>query len=307
MSENICTVLTDAREIASLDSKFLSNFYFRGQANSEWSLSSSLERLVRNHHNRDELFNLCLIYESQMLSDFKWKYPLYEKVFLPALDDNVEWLSLMQHYGACTRLLDFSDSIFVALYMAMQNFYNGSCTIWGVNKNFLNHKLTEQYYREHKECKKAKFTPFRNIEAFSFDFANRFIEHDFPKGECLQQIISIKPKMCNERIARQQGLFLMPTDLSVSFMTNLENTCSGSIYYNEWDYSKFIQYSQVDKNKSQNMEIRIFRIDIHHSLKLGLTKLLSQMNITAETMFPGVSGLAMSVNKLRDGFGDYIE
>ena len=58
----------------------MSNFIFRGQANSEWSLRTSLERLIENHHptpSRDKM--LYYIYESEMIKEFKWKFPSYEK------------------------------------------------------------------------------------------------------------------------------------------------------------------------------------------------------------------------------------
>lgn len=51
----------------------------------------------------------------------------------------------------------------------------------------------------------------------------------------------------------------------------------------------------------------MFKITIPHVFKLGITKLLLQMNISSETLFPGLSGLSQSLNRLRDGYGEYIE
>ncbi|WP_348682244.1 hypothetical protein, partial [Duncaniella freteri] len=41
--------------------------------------------------------------------------------------------------------------------------------------------------------------------------------------------------------------------------------------------------------------------------KFQLTKLLMQMNITAETLYPGLSGMAKSLSYLRHGMHEYEE
>lgn len=295
-----------ANDIALLDAKFLSNFYFRGQGDSSWLLSSSLERMVSCFHPREDLFELLQTYEWNMLQEFKWKYPLYEKGLIPSDNENIEWLSIMQHYGACTRLLDATESIFVALFMATQNpFSNTDAAIWAINKNILN-GLKYKQYRKDVENKSA-FIPFKKVESYSYEYANNYIGRIYSKGQCPQQVIAVKPKMCNERIAIQQGLFLMPTDISVPFMQNLDSYLSGGLHLNPMVYSKFVELSHNEKRKINNDDILIFKIIIPHSLKLEITNLLNHMNITSETLFPGLSGLSSSLNRLRYSYGDYKE
>lgn len=303
--ENIIVTLKNANDIALINTKFLSNFYFRGQANAEWGLSSSLERLYTSYHFNDTAyFHSIDIYEYQMLEEFKWKYPLYETNFIPSPDDNIEWLTLMQHYGACTRLLDFTESLFVALFMATQGpFSKTDAVIWAINKNRLNSSKYEQYRKDNK----ASSLPWSKVELYSYEYANRFIGRSYLRGQCPQQIIAIKPKMCNERLAIQQGLFLMPTDISVSFMQNLNSFLSGNYHFNKQEYPQFIEYSNEQKHKTNNDEVSMFKIVIPYELKLGITKLLTHMNISSETLFPGLSGLAQSLNKLRHGLGGYDE
>lgn len=303
--ENIIVTLRNANDIALLNTKFLSNFYFRGQANAEWELSSSLERLYKSYHFNDtSCFDSIDIYEYQMLEEFKWKYPLYEKNFIPSPNDNIEWLTLMQHYGACTRLLDFTESLFVALFMATQDpFSNTDAVIWAINKNRLNRSKDELCRKDIDN--KASSIPRSKVELYSYEYANRFIGRSIE--QCPQQIIAIKPKMCNERIAKQQGLFLMPTDISVSFKQNLDNFLSGNYHFNKKEYTQFIEYSNDQKHKTNNDEVSMFKIVIPFKLKLGITKLLTHMNISSETLFPGLSGLAQSLNKLRHDLGCYEE
>ncbi|WP_305376089.1 hypothetical protein, partial [uncultured Duncaniella sp.] len=50
-----------------------------------------------------------------------------------------------------------------------------------------------------------------------------------------------------------------------------------------------------------------FKIIIPKWFKFQLTKLLMQMNITAETLYPGLSGMAKSLSYLRHGMHEYEE
>ena len=45
----ITTTLETWNDLISLNQKFLNKFVFRGQADSAWELSTSLERMVKSH------------------------------------------------------------------------------------------------------------------------------------------------------------------------------------------------------------------------------------------------------------------
>ncbi len=48
--------------------------------------------------------------------------------------DYLEWLSIMQHFGAPTRLLDFTYSIYIALYFAIEHMNQEEYSaIWCIN------------------------------------------------------------------------------------------------------------------------------------------------------------------------------
>ena len=111
---------------------------FRGQINANWPLESKLERVARDkfgasfrQHLRkfeaakiDQFIERCTRLE---LGD------IYSRHRLPHNSDVFEWLSLMQHYGHPTRLIDFTDDVWIALYFALRDADSVvPCAIYGL-------------------------------------------------------------------------------------------------------------------------------------------------------------------------------
>jgi hypothetical protein len=82
------------------------NYLFRGHADAAWKLESSVERAAnRWEHPLGALRQT----ESMMIREFQRQAHHYMRD-LPEADQYVDWLAIMQHYGAPTRLLDFTRS-----------------------------------------------------------------------------------------------------------------------------------------------------------------------------------------------------
>lgn len=302
------TVLENTSEIVSINQDFLKHYIFRGQSNFEWSLTTSLERLINNLHGKsiDRPQN-SEIYEKEMLRNFIWKYPLYEKTFLPKQDDYIEWLSLMQHYGAPTRLLDFSKSLYVALFMCMSGYnYENSC-IWAINQTYLYQHMANNYRKYNnlsgdRGCK-------TDIDIFAHSQANVAIRDCSFKYK--KDVLLLYPNLCNERLSIQQGLFLMPTNISCSFEENLN--CSIDSLCKDVEHIKvpianIIKYSYDERFNDINGDIIFqFKIKIPHKLFYQLSNMLKQMNITAETIFPGIEGMAKSLSTIYLHSEEYIK
>ena len=90
---------------------------FRGQRNPEWELETSLERASRR----------CVVeqiqYERTVVPEFR-RHAYSFLSHVPNETNTLEWLALMQHYGAPTRPLDFTYSFWIALFFAFEEAEN---------------------------------------------------------------------------------------------------------------------------------------------------------------------------------------
>ena len=81
-------------------------------SDASWRLDTSLQRL--GHEDKYPERNI----EASILLSFKSKAPANT---LPVNASWLSWLTLAQHFGCPTRLLDFSESALVALYFATED------------------------------------------------------------------------------------------------------------------------------------------------------------------------------------------
>ena len=101
---------------------------FRGHSDSTLPLKTSLYRLFED---LSKIFELCRPekkrrfakdkHETSMISHFKANAHLYLKSLPRNSESNLEWLSIMQHFGCPTRLLDVTSSPYIGLYFAIES------------------------------------------------------------------------------------------------------------------------------------------------------------------------------------------
>jgi hypothetical protein len=105
-----------------------SNWAFRGERDERWPLYSSLSRYFQNFNVATEAWSGQ---EDRILRVFKRKaHQFLDKP--PDPDDDFQWLALMQHHGAPTRLIDFTWSPYVAAFFALERTLADG-VVWAMN------------------------------------------------------------------------------------------------------------------------------------------------------------------------------
>ena len=288
------TRLENWDDIFKLYNRFLMAFVFRGHGCAEWTISSSLERMAKRFHPKQSV-NATNGYEEENLKEFKWKYPSYEKNHIPQDDEVIEWLSIMQHYGASTRFVDFSNSLYVALFMAMDSLMeNKDSAIW-----CLNHLVCREMFFCDKKDLRRKCKSKDDMDFLIYKYANLTLldlsnhsPREYPKGLYL-----VKPHLVNERILRQQGLFAIQSDLNSTFEENFFSIATNKESMFK-PFHEIIDFSYSSYCERPN-DFSIIKIIIPKEFRWDIFMSLEQMNITSETMYPGLEGLARSMNRQR--------
>lgn len=171
---------------------------FRGQSDANWEVFSSLSRyLLRNRVNPQA----WQLQESRILRIFRRKAHLFLDQ-PPSESESFEWLSIMQHHGAPTRLLDFTWSPYVAAFFALQH-ATGPAAIWATfPPELLDKKYRTTIASQHISADEIGPWVIGNYEKI-------FLKND-------RSIVVIgEPHRMNQRLIAQSGTFAMPGVLDV--------------------------------------------------------------------------------------------
>ncbi len=223
--------------------RFRSNYAYRGLEDANFTLSTTLMRAGQVHLEKHMLRNFIKYSTIEGDNNSIWK-----------------WLTLGQHHGLPTRLLDWTYSPLVALHFATATFehFDSDSLIWAINyKQTLDQlptgKLKQTYIKE-------------GSHIFTIDMLN---QSGLQGLEGLEQLskepfcMFFEPPSINGRIVNQYALF--------SVMSNPSQTIDS-----------WIEKKQIDR----------FRILIPKSLKWEIRDKLDQSNINERVLFPGLDGLA---------------
>jgi FRG domain len=187
------------------DLKIRGGWLFRGQGDSRWRLATSLERAVANptERQRAELFSFERFRRSVHLYEDITKYGELMRGNL-----NDFWLSHMQHHGVVTRVLDFTESVYIATYFAMErpNGDTDMVSVWALNMLHCHSQSTQQH---------AAHLGLPVEEVKGFDFSS-------PQNPPL--VFPIQREIGYTRILIQQGWGMLPTRVDLPFMDNLRGT-----------------------------------------------------------------------------------
>ena len=197
------------------------DWVFRGQRDANWDISSSLERVLPiwkkgSQKVKKEIGEYLGYSEGRLFDKFSERVEQFTSIGEAAADTILGKLALMQHHGVPTRLIDWTESSYVATYFAVEEATDleGTCAIWAISSEWCQEKSAMAVRKKMKLSKEE----FSNREDFSLDnIIDEFIfKQDIPL------VAPLRPIKLNVRISSQQGLFLCPGDLNLTFMENLK-------------------------------------------------------------------------------------
>jgi len=250
---------------------------FRGHGDARYELETTLYRGGQRFHCPPEIL---VDREAWMLRQFQRRAHHYIKD-PPSVDELLEWLALIQHFGGPTRLLDFSHSFYVAAFFAIED-AEGDAAVWGINLSRIERILA-------KKLKLRRGGTTHDTNQAHIQYIHRFL--GAKNGPPL--VISAEPERLNERISIQQGLFLFPCDLRCSFKANLAKTFAG--ISGELGEREPEQWSETLEKQVANDEIAVVKLILPRGIHREALDDLYKMNITMATLFPDLGGFARSL------------
>lgn len=244
---------------------------FKGLLDKWAPLSTYIERMSRQWEI--ELKYLPKI-ECNLIRDFQRKYPETAPKPSPK-EDYLWWLALMQHHGAPTRLLDFTYSPYVASYFAfeyllLQGDPDSRAAIYAVNRDWVDRetKIIIEGIVEQEQWDDKNF--FKKLKEAQPDTFHPLFMKSGPKKPF---VCMVNPWRLNQRLAIQQGIFMVPVDITKPLMDNLKGI-------DGWD-------------DAGNLVKYVIEGGIKETEKV-LDELYT-MNITQNTLFPGLDGYSKSL------------
>lgn len=199
--------------------------------------------------------------EVKLIRDFARHYHHYNRATPPPKGYTLEWLSILRHYGTPTRLLDLTYSFFIAAFFALET-ADDAAVIWALNVSGISREakaLIAKALPKGEELLRAYDSkrddgPFRAL--FMAESPIRFVH-------------SANPLRLNERLTIQQGVFLAPGDVTVSFEDNfLAVPCHAD---------------------------HIKQIVIDVGCRREVLRKLYSLGINSATLYPGLEGFARSL------------
>ena len=266
--------------------EYLQGWIFRGHESEKYNLVPTIERASPDGDWAEA--------EYKILREFQSKAHMHLAITrLPSLDDKLAWLSLLQHYGAPTRLLDFTYSPYVALYFAIRRREEGKSKfveVWAMDEAVLHERALVWCRAADKEVRKRNgigvsggkpsldparaASPLQSAKTDEERWSRLLREALDPCSIRREYFVrngfatAANPPLQNPRLSSQQGVFVFNGAEYLSLEDSLARMMQdvGS----EW-YKRF----RIPEAALVEVERRLFQLNIHDL-----------------SLFPDIEGLA---------------
>jgi len=265
-------------EIARACARYLpTGWIFRGQSDAGWGLSTTFERSATRQG--------CNL----LLPNREWwiirQFTRRASHFInnaPDEEQYLDWLSLIQHYGGPTRLLDFSHSFYTGAFFAVET-ASSDCAVWALNSSALEDRLFEILNLDKKMHREKR-------ERVPLETVNQLVGKKVDK----KFTFAVEPHHMNERLAAQQGLFVVHANISAPFHDNLA-TEFGQLPDTFQATTELEVANAKELQMIAMLGVAIKMVIPRKSHKDAMADLRA-MNVTAASLFPGLDGFARSLH-----------
>jgi hypothetical protein len=216
-----------------------------------------------------KLMNLrAASHEKPLLREFQKRAHQYLR-HLPGDDEIIDWLALMQHYGAPTRLLDWTRSPYVARYFAVEKSVpKRSAAVWAIDYDWILKQSAKPFQEFDTNLSDAE------LSAKMSSRVNELMASEADSYDAPVRVFPAAPKRVNERMAAQQGLFLCNPSFHAPF------------------YVAVLSMITRDDNPDRPP---VRKLIVTPQQRIEFLKELRRMNITAASLFPGLEGFTRSL------------
>lgn len=177
----------------------------------------------------------------------------------------LEWLALMQHHGAPTRLMDWTYSFYVALYFALEE-AEKNFVIWALDLEWVDQRLKKILPADAWKQINQNDRNLEDQKTFRQIFAR-------PKRDRIPLVCAVNPFWLHQRLSIQQGVFLCAGDISKTFRENLA--------------------AMFPARKANGRLVKCVITLDRKALQDSIQRLI-RMNMTRTSLFPGLDGFARS-------------
>ncbi len=259
-----------------------SPYIYRGVGDEKYQLLPSIFRKVTHQYSDDEFMvvtnykYLAHSTEKKVLQDFIAEAAGYIKD-IPTTDF-FRWAEYAQHFGAPTRLLDWTSNPLVALFFACINAEDRDGALWILHEsNFRSYSLMNSQLGDEE---KEKINKLSYKDMFNSIFSgSKQIVREYP--------VIYQPYYVDNRMGAQSSklMFWGTRQEALEEMIPQRNY----LVIQNPDNGEYFNYG------NQNQEV-ILKLMVRKQVKQGILRQLENVGVNYKTLFPGL-----------DGIGKYIE
>lgn len=250
--------IESSKELIKKLNELPNHYIFRGHSDSKWKLESTLERVLGLKWSAANARK----FEEFSYNTFRSKYHIYNTTE-HAPGSKLSWLSVMQHYGVPTRLLDFTESPYVALYFALETYnplLKNNFSIYAIDYTAVMEKSIEFIKIKDTKFSKSRDSIQSEKDEIFDEVVDRF-SYDI--------LWATEPRELNARMDRQSGTFLISG--------NREKTIESLILSGVYD------------------KCNILKFIVNFELYENVYALLRKMSINSKSIYGDLAGLAKAI------------